>query len=53
MERTLTFEYERDTKNKYRFREDSEVRVMGTLYVVKDLFEERPDRMEVTLRTID
>jgi len=50
-ERKLTFSYERDTKNKYRFREDSEVPVMGTIYLAKELFEAPPDRVEVTVRT--
>jgi hypothetical protein len=47
---TLRFNYERDTKNKYRFREDADEPVMGTIYVAKDLFDERPDTLEVTLR---
>jgi hypothetical protein len=51
-ERRLTFSYERDTKNKYRFREDSEVPVMGTIYLTKDLFEDRPDGVEVIVRTV-
>jgi hypothetical protein len=52
MERKVRFEYERETKRKYRFREDAEEPVMGTLYVSKDLFDERPDAIEVTLRTV-
>lgn len=52
MEHTVRFTYERDTKNKYRFSEDADEPVMGTLYVAKGLFEERPERLEVTLRTV-
>ena len=46
----VKFQYERETKNKSRFREDAEDPVMGTLYVSKGLFEERPEELEVTLR---
>ncbi|MCK5251792.1 MAG: hypothetical protein KAQ96_02540 [Thermoplasmata archaeon] len=49
---SLTFEYERDTKNKYRFREASDEPVMGTIYVSKDHFEDRPDKLEVTLKVL-
>ncbi len=53
MESSLAFEYERATKNKYRFREASDEPVMGTIYISKDHFEDRPDRLEVTLRVLD
>lgn len=52
METKVSFKYERETKNKYRFSEDAEEPVMGTLYVRKDLFDERPDQLEVTLRVV-
>jgi hypothetical protein len=52
VERKVRFEYERETKRKYRFKEDSEEPVMGTLYVSKDLFDERPEALEVTLRVV-
>ncbi len=52
MERTLHFGYERDTKNKYRYREEGDEPVMGTVYVSKDLFDDRPDRLEVTLKAV-
>jgi hypothetical protein len=52
MERTILFHHERDTKNKHRYQEDSDEPVMGTIYVSKDLFDDRPDRLELTLRTI-
>ncbi len=52
LERKVTFEFERETKRKYRFKEHAEEPVMGTLYVSKDLFDERPDKLEVTLRVI-
>jgi hypothetical protein len=53
MESSLAFEYERATKNKYRFREASDEPVMGTIYISKDHFEDRPDKLEVTLRVLD
>ena len=49
-ETKIAFRYERETKNKYRFKEDTDAPVMGTVYVSKDLFEERPEELEVTLR---
>jgi hypothetical protein len=52
MERKVAFEYEKDTKNKYRFTEDADEPVMGTLYVSKDLFDQRPQRLEVTLKVV-
>ena len=52
-ERKVTFVYEKDTKNKYRFTEDADEPVMGTLYVTKDLFDQRPRRLEVTLRVVE
>ena len=52
METTVKFEFERETKRKYRFKEVAEEPVMGTLYVSKDLFDQRPDALEVTLRVI-
>lgn len=45
----LTFAHERDTKRTYRFKEESDEPVMGTLYVSKGAFETRPSRLEVTV----
>jgi hypothetical protein len=53
METRIVFKYERETKNKFRFSEDADEPVMGTLYVRKDQFDERPERLEVTLRVIE
>ena len=52
METKVEFEFERETKRKFRFKELSEEPVMGTLYVSKDLFDERPERLEVTLKVV-
>lgn len=49
METKVSFRYERETKNKYRFKEDADAPIMGTVYVSKDLFDERPEELEVTL----
>ena len=51
-ETIINFKYERETKNKFRFKEDAEVPVMGTVYVSKTLFDERPKELEVTLKII-
>ncbi len=53
MKETVTLEFERETKRKYRFAETSDEPVMGTLYVSKTAFEDRPSRIEVTLRSLD
>ncbi len=53
MKKTFSFSFERETKNKYRFQEDSEDPMVGTLYVSKALFEDRPSSIEVELRTVD
>ncbi len=51
-ETIINFKYERETKNKFRFKEDAEVPVMGTVYVSKTLFDKRPEELEVTLKVI-
>ncbi|MFQ6128652.1 MAG: hypothetical protein ACE5QW_07100 [Thermoplasmata archaeon] len=53
MEVTLTFRYERDTKRTYRFQEESENPIVGTLYVQKSAFKSRPEKIEVRLKTED
>ena len=51
MERTLTFELEKDTKNTYRFQEVAKGAppVIGTLYIQKWLFETAPTTITVTI----
>lgn len=53
MEKRLSFTYERDTKRTYRFQEDSEDPIVGTLYVQKSAFKTRPERIEVRLKAIE
>ena len=53
MEHTITFTYERDTKNKYRYQEDGDDLMIGTLYVSKSAFKERPNKVQVTLKGLD
>lgn len=53
MEVDLTFRYERDTKRTYRFQEESENPVVGTLYVQKNAFKSRPEKIEVHLKAED
>jgi len=52
-QKSFTFSFERETKNKYRFREEGVDPVVGTLYVSKALFESRPSTLEVELRSVD
>jgi len=52
-ELALRFAFQRDTKRMYRFEEESEEPVVGSLYVSKGAFEARPARLEVTVRVIE
>jgi len=46
----LSFRFERATKNMYRFREDNDEPIVGTLYVSKRAFSGgAPDKIEVTI----
>lgn len=51
VERKLTFELEKDTKNTYRFQEVAKGSppVIGTLYIQKWLFESAPTTITVTI----
>ncbi len=51
MERTLTFELERETKNTYRFQEVAKGAppVIGTHYIQKWAFEATPQSITVTI----
>ena len=51
MERTLTFELEKDTKNTYRFQEVAKgaAPLIGTLYIQKWAFEATPKTISVTI----
>jgi hypothetical protein len=49
----ISFAHERDTKRMYRFKEESEEPVMGTLYVSKGAFEDRPSRISVTVTVLE
>jgi len=53
MEKKIEFRFERETKRTYRFMEDSDDPVVGTLYIQQSAFDRRPDRIEVTIRTLD
>jgi hypothetical protein len=56
-EKTLKFNYEKETKGTVRFKEESENPadyVIGTLYIRKTfLGEERPKKLEVTIRQVE
>ena len=53
LEEHLTFRYERDTKRTYRFQEESENPIVGTLYIQKSAFKSRPEKIEVHLEAED
>ena len=53
MERRVRHVYERDTKRTYRFQEESDDPVVGTVYVKKSAFQTRPKEIEVTIRASD
>ena len=53
MERKIDFRMERPTRNTYRFFENSEEPLVGTLYVQKTAFKRMPRRIEVILRGED
>ena len=53
MEKKVKLKFERETKRTYRFQEDSETPIIGTLYVKQSVFEERPNRLEVLIKTMD
>ena len=53
MERLVAFKFERETKRTYRFQEDSDAPVIGTLYVKQSVFSKRPGRLEVVIRAAD
>ena len=53
MEKTVRMVYERDTKRTYRFQEDSDDPLIGTLYVKKSAFRQRPEKVEVTIKAED
>lgn len=43
------FEFEKETKNTYRFKEVGEDIAVGVLYVQKDMFDEEPGKLTVTI----
>ena len=53
MDTKLKFKFERETKRTYRFLEEADDPVVGTLYVKQSAFDRRPNRLEVTIRTLE
>jgi len=43
------FEFEKATKNTYRFQEVGNDIAIGTLYVQQDVFEDEPNKLTVTV----
>ena len=52
MERTVTFELERDTKNTCRFQDvaNGEPPLIGTLYIQKWAFEKAPKTIKASIK---
>ena len=53
MEMKIAFKFEREIKWTYRFLEEADSFVVGTLYVRQSAFDHRPSRIEVTIRTLE
>lgn len=47
--KVVDFEFERETKNTYRFQESGDDPVIGTLYVKKSLFKKEPRKIKVAI----
>ena len=45
----IEFEFERATKNTYRFQESGDDSIIGTLYVKKSLFKKEPKKIKVAI----
>lgn len=53
MERNIIFKLEKETKNTYKFEEKPEPgqpAIIGSLYVQKWVFEQKPEEVSVTLK---
>jgi hypothetical protein len=47
---TLTFSHEKDTKGTYKYAEDGDNPVVGSLYIRKDKVQgDRPDKLKVVI----
>jgi hypothetical protein len=53
MDMKVTFKFERETKRTYRFLEEADPPVVGTIYVKQNAFDHRPNRIEVTIKTLE
>jgi hypothetical protein len=49
MKRELIFSYEKETPGTYRFKEDSPMPLVTTIYIKKSAFDTKPDKLKVTL----
>lgn len=52
MKLEVTFTYEKETKGTFRFKEDGNAGVVGTLYVRKTAMSEAPDKLKVTIEDV-
>jgi hypothetical protein len=48
----IEFEFERETKGTYRFKEIGDTPKVGTLYVKKYALAERPEKLKVTIEVV-
>ncbi len=53
MEMKATFKFERETKRTYRYLEEADAPVVGTIYIRQSALDHRPNRIEITIRTLD
>ena len=55
--KVVEFDFERETKNTYRFQEsglkEDERGIIGTLYILKAAFDEQPKGIKVTVEVVD
>ncbi|MCL5989678.1 MAG: hypothetical protein M1166_05040 [Candidatus Thermoplasmatota archaeon] len=49
VKKEIEFQFERDTKNTYRFQEAGDNPVIGTLYVKKSVFKKEPKKIKVAI----
>ena len=49
MKKELVFKFERETPGTFRFKEDSPIPIVGTLYIKKGAFETKPETLKITI----
>ena len=52
MEKEIKFEFEKETKGTFRFKEVSDAPIIGTLYIKKTFMKEQPKELTIILKVI-